>query len=92
MSAGKPRWALGYSGGGSAGMEARWAGTGDRGRDKTAASRGCVGELRRKRDQRLAWSKAARQSAKQAGSDAKKLRQLSSLRASTALGSIGATP
>ncbi len=80
MSAGKPRWALGYSG------------TGDRGRDKMAASRRCLGGVRRKRNQRLAPSKAARQSAKQTGSDTKKLRHISALRASTALGLFGATP
>ncbi len=60
MSAGKPRRALGGSGGSLAGKEARWAGTGERGRDKTAASRGCLGGARRKQDQRLAMSKAAR--------------------------------
>ncbi len=84
MSAGKPRWALGYSGGSSAGKEARWAGTGERGRDKTAASRGCLGGVRRKRDQRLTRIQSVRHPAKQAGSDGKKLRQISSLRVSTA--------
>ncbi len=57
MSAGKPRWALGCSGGGSVGKEARWAGTGDGGRDKTAASLGCSGGAVRLTNQRFrkAW-------------------------------------
>ncbi len=84
MSAGKLRWASGYSGGGSAGMEARWAGTGERGRDKTAASLGCVGGVRCKQDQRLTRIQSVRHPAKQAGFDGKKLSQISSLRVSTA--------
>ena len=90
MSAGKPRWALGYSGGGSAGMEARWAGTGERGRDKTAASRGFVGGVRGQRYQRLTPIQSARHSVKPAGCKRKKASQISSLCASTALGPIGA--
>jgi len=86
MSAGKLRWASGCSGGGSAGKEAQWAGTGERGRDKTAASLGCVGGVRCEQYQRLARSKAASHSAMPAGCERKKTSQISSLRASTALG------
>ncbi len=92
MSAGKLRWASGYSGGGSAGNEARWAGTGERGRDKTAASRPCVGGVRCERYQRLTPLQSASHPAMPAGCERKKTSQISSLRASTALGPIGAAP